>query len=50
MKSVLLKKRSKAEQVFLKELQNRPSDTIFREVYSKAQNNKNNPQEVRKEI
>jgi hypothetical protein len=39
-------KLTKAEAVYLKKLQDRPSDTIFREVHSKVQNNYKNPSEI----
>ena len=47
MKQVIFKPKplTRAEQVYFKELENRPADTIFRDVFSKAQNYRNNPPE-----
>lgn len=42
-------KLTKAEAVYLKKLQDRPSDTIFREVQSKAQNYHNHQPELKEE-
>ena len=38
---------TKAEHVYLKKLQNRPSETVFNEVFSKAQNYHTSPKEVK---
>lgn len=43
----MLKPLTKAEQVYLKKLQNRPSETVFNEVFSKAQNYHTSPKEVK---
>jgi hypothetical protein len=42
-------KLTKAEAVYLKKIQDRPADTIFREVVSKVQDYYNHPQELTRE-
>ena len=49
MKKVFNRKVSKAEQVYLKQLENRAHDTIFSVVFSKAQENRNSPMDIRRE-
>jgi hypothetical protein len=49
MKKIFNRKVSKAEQVYLKQLQNRPADTIFREVQSKVQDYHNHQPVIERE-
>ncbi|MDR3596517.1 hypothetical protein [Clostridium sp.] len=49
MKKVFNRKVSKAEQVYLKQLQNRPHDTIFSVVFSKVQDYHNHQPDVGKD-